>query len=208
MTNTFEKLNRINSRYRSTIDALSAEFVTESERDARYSDELIAERVRDRTDRFNGEIEKAATEAVQDAAPLVEKLRTALKEYVASAGDPASLTALQSLIAADVNLSDAEIQAFASTATSYSAQLLLEKASGGHFTARRMGDFEADLQGLTSHFRSLRAYRGGMTGLTTEIFWGSSATVGSFIEQKQIDGFAAKLDEISARWTAVIREED
>lgn len=202
----FENLNRISNNYKAVIDALSAEFSAESERDSRYSDELIAERRAERTGRFNAEIEKAAEKAREDAAPIIEKLRTALKEYVAFGGDPSTIAALQSLIVGGVELSEGEVEAFAANA-SYPAQLLLEKVSGGHFTARKMADFEADLQELSAHFRNLRAYRGEMSSISKEGFWGSSATVGSFIEQKQIDGFAAKLDEISARWDMIVKED-
>lgn len=202
----FENLNRISNNYKAVIDALSAEFSAESERDSRYSDELIAERRAERTGRFNAEIEKAAEKAREDAAPIIEKLRTALKEYVAFGGDPSTIAALQSLIVGGVELSKGEVEAFAANA-SYPAQLLLEKVSGGHFTARKMADFEADLQELSAHFRNLRAYRGGMSIISTEGFWGQSAALGSFTQERLIDGFAAKLDEISARWTAVIKED-
>lgn len=201
----FEKLNRINNSYKNTIGDLGTQFLTESERDSRYSDELIAERVRERTDRFNAEIEKAAEKAREAAAPTISELRERLREYVAFSGDPSTLATLQSLIVGGVELSEGEVEAFAANA-SYPAQLLLEKVSGGRFKAKRLEDFEKDLAELAVHFRNLRSYRGGMTSITTETFWGSSATVGSFIEQKQIDGFAAKLDEISSRWDMIVKE--
>lgn len=84
----FEKLNRINNSYKNTIGDLGTQFLTESERDSRYSDELIAERRAERTDRFNGEIEKAAEKAREAAAPTISELRERLREYVAFSGDP------------------------------------------------------------------------------------------------------------------------
>lgn len=200
----FESLKKINDNYKTAIDALSVEYETDADRDSRYSDELIAQRVAERNARFNAEIDKAAQKAVDAAAPEIAKLRKVLKEYITTSGDPATLSTIQALIAGGVELTDAEIAAFADGA-GYAVLRLLEGPSKGHVQAPKLDKLEAELKELEAHFRNLRAYRGGMAGASTETFWGRSASVGSVIQQGMIDKFHEKVDEIAAQWAEVNR---
>ena len=200
----FESLKKINDNYKTAIDALSVEYETDADRDSRYSDELIAQRVAERNARFNAEIDKAAQKAVDAAAPEIAKLRKVLKEYITTSGDPATLSTIQALIAGGVELTDAEIAAFADGA-GYAVLRLLEGPSKGHVQAPKLDKLEAELKELEAHFRNLRAYRGGMAGASTETFWGRSASVGSVIQQGMNDKFHEKVDEIAAQWAEVNR---
>lgn len=201
----FEALNRISNNYKTAIDALSVEYETDAARDSRYSDELIAQRVAERNSRFNAEIDAAAKKAVEAAAPEFAKLREKLRTYITTSADPATLSTLQALIAGGVQLSEAEIAALADGA-GYAVLRLLEGPSKGHVQAPNLDKLEADLKELESHFRNLRAYRGGMAGASTETFWGRSASVGSVIQQGMIDKFSGKVDEIAGRWACVSGE--
>lgn len=196
----FESLKKINDNYKTAIDALSVEYETDAARDSRYSDELIAQRVAERNARFNAEIDKAAQKAVDAAAPEIAKLRKVLKEYITTSGDPATLSTIQALIAGGVELTDAEIAAFADGA-GYAVLRLLEGPSKGHVQAPKLNKLEAELKELEAHFRNLRAYRGGMAGAGTESAWGMSTTVGSAIQAGMIDKFPGKVDEIAGRWS-------
>lgn len=198
----FETLKKINDGYKTAIDALSVEFETDAARDARYSDEIKAQRVAERNDRFNGEIDAAAKKAVDAAAPEFAKLREKLRAYITSNADPATLSTLQALIAGGVQLNDSEIAAFADGA-GYAVLRLLEGPSKGKVQAPKLDALEAGLKELEAHFRNLRAYRGGAAGASAETFWGQSAAVGSVIQQGMIDRFHEKVDGIAAQWTGI-----
>lgn len=202
MNFVFETLKKINDGYKTSIDALSVEFETDAARDARYSDEIKAQRVAERNARFNSEIDAAAKKAVDAAAPEFAKLRAKLRTYITTSADPATLATLQSLIAGGVELSSAEIAAFADGA-GYAVLRLLEGPSKGKVQAPKLDALEAGLKELEAHFRNLRAYRGGMAGASTETFWGQSAAVGSVIQQGMIDKFHEKVDGIAAQWTGI-----
>lgn len=182
MKECFEKLKKINDEYRADVDSLSEDYDLDGRRDYLYSDEVKAQRVAERNARFNGEIDKAAQKAVEAAAPEFVKLREKLRTYITTSGDPATLSTLRALIAGGVELTDAEIAAFADGA-GYAVLRLLEGPSKGHVQAPKLDKLEAGLKELESHFRNLRAYRGGMVGASTETFWGMSATVGSVISK-------------------------
>lgn len=198
----FENLKKINDGYKTAIDALSVEFETDAARDARYSDEIKAQRVEERNARFNTEIDAAAKKAVDAATPEFAKLREKLRVYITTSADPATLATLQSLIAGGVELNDAEVAAFADGA-GYAVLRLLEGPSKGKVQAPKLDALEAGLKELEAHFRNLRAYRGGMAGASTETFWGQSAAVGSVIQQGMIDRFHEKVNGIAAQWTGI-----
>lgn len=201
----FEVLKRISTNYKTAVDALSVEYETDAARDSRYSDEIKAQRVAERNDRFNAEIDAAARKAVEAAAPEFVKLRERLRTYITTSADPATLSTLQTLISGGVELTDAEIAAFADGA-GYVVLRLLEGPSKGRVQAPKLDAMEQDLKSLEAHFRNVRAYRGGMAGASTETFWGRSATVGSAIQQGMIDKFPEKVDEIAGRWACVSGE--
>lgn len=198
----FEALKKINDTYRAAIDALSVEFETDAARDARYSDEIKAQRVAERNARFNAEIDAAAKKAVETTAPEFTKLREKLRTYITASADPATLATLQALIAGGVQLTDAEIAAFADGA-GYTVLRLLEGPSKGHVQAPKLDKLEAELKELEAHFRNLRAYRGGMAAASAESAWGMSATVGSAIQAGVIDKFSGKVDGIAAQWVGI-----
>lgn len=198
----FEAMKRISDNYKATVDSLSEDYDLDGRRDYQYSDEIKAQRLQERNDRFNAEIDKAAQKAVEAAAPEFAKLRERLRTYIATSADPATLSTLQALIAGGVELTEAEIAAFADGA-GYAVLRLLEGPSKGHVQAPKPDKLEADLKELEGHFRSLRAYRGGMASASTETAWGMSATVGSVIQQGMIDKFPKKVDEIAGRWACV-----
>lgn len=198
----FESLKKINDAYKTAIDALSVEYETDSARDSRYSDELIAQRVTERNSRFNAQIDQEAQKAINAAAPEFVKLREALRAYITTGSDPVTLSTLQALISGGVQLTDAEIAAFADGA-GYAVLRLLEGPSKGHVQAPKLDKLEAGLKELESHFRNLRAYRGGMAAASAEGAWGMSATVGSVIQQGMIDKFHEKVDGIAAQWSSI-----
>lgn len=199
MSKAFENLKKISSDYKTTVDAMSHEYKADAERDSVYSDELIAQRVADRNARFNAEIDQAAQKAVTAAAPEIAKLREALRKYITTSSDPATLTTLQSLIAGGVELSNAEIAAFADGA-GYAVLRLLEKPSKGHIQAPKLEAMETDLKELEVHFHNLSAYRGGMAAASSARPWGQSPAVGNVIAEGQINGFADKVDGIAGRF--------
>lgn len=199
----FETLKKINDNYKAAIDALSVEYEADAARDARYSDELIAQRVAERNARFNAEIDAAAKKAVDAAAPEFVKLRERLRTYIATSADPATLSTLQALISGGVELTDAEITAFADGA-GYAVLRLLEGPSKGHVQAPKLDKLEVGLKELEAHFRNLRAYRGGVASASAERFWGQSAAVGSGIQAGMIDRFHTKVDEAAAQWSDVV----
>lgn len=201
----FETLKKINNDYRAAVDDLSEDYDLDGRRDYQFSDEIKAQRLQERNSRFNSEIDAAAKKAVEAAAPEFAKLREKLRTYITTSADPATLSTLQALIAGGVQLSEAEIAALADGA-GYAVLRLLEGPSKGHVQAPNLDKLEADLKELESHFRNLRAYRGGMAGASTETFWGRSASVGSVIQQGMIDKFSGKVDEIAGRWACVSGE--
>lgn len=198
----FESLKKINSDYKAAVDSLSEDCDLDGRRDYLYSDEVKAQRVAERNARFNAEIDAAAKKAVDAAAPEFVKLRERLRTYITTGSDPATLSTLQALIAGGVELTDAEIAAFADGA-GYAVLRLLEGPSKGRVQAPKLDTLETGLKELEAHFRSLRAYRGGMAGASTERFWGQSATVGSVIQQGMIDKFHEKVDGIAAQWSSI-----
>lgn len=202
MKECFERLKRINENYKTAIDALSVSYSTDSARDSRYSDELIAQRATERNSRFNAQIDQEAQKAINAAAPEFVKLREALRAYITTGSDPVTLSTLQALISGGVQLTDAEIAAFADGA-GYAVLRLLEGPSKGHVQAPKLDKLEAGLKELESHFRNLRAYRGWMAAASTERFWGQSAAVGSVIQQGMIDKFHEKVDGIAAQWSSI-----
>lgn len=130
------------------------------------------------------------------------KLREALRAYITTGSDPVTLSTLQALISGGVELTDAEVTAFADGA-GYTVLRLLEGPSKGRVQAPKLDKLEAGLKELEAHFRNLRAYRGGMAAASTERFWGQSATVGSVIQQGMIDKFHEKVDGIAAQWSSI-----
>lgn len=198
----FETLKKINDNYKAAIDALSVEYEADAARDARYSDELIAQRVAERNARFNTQIDQEAQKAVNAAAPEFVKLREKLRAYITTSADPATLSTLQSLIAGGVELSSAEIAAFADGA-GYAVLRLLEKPSGGHIQAPKLEALEADLKELELYFRDISAYRGKLAPIGAGGYWGRSAVVGSTIMKGQIDHFTERTDEVAARWACL-----
>lgn len=203
MKTVFERLERISDEYRNTVDELSENYELDGRRDYLFSDAVQAEKVAERNTAFNSRIDAAATKAMKDAAPLIDELRATLKTYITTSANPTTLATLQSLVAGGVELSDAEIAAFADGAD-YPTLRLLERPSKGHIQAPKPERMEADLKELEAYFRNIRAYRGGLAGATTETFWGRSATVGNVIQKGMIEGFPQKVDEIEGRWTSTI----
>lgn len=202
MKECFEKLKKINDEYRADVDSLSEDYDLDGRRDYLYSDEVKAQRVQERNARFNAEIDAAAKKAVDAVAPEFVKLRERLRTYITTGSDPVTLSTLQALISGGVELTDAEIAAFADGA-GYAVLRLLEGPSKGHVQAPKLDKLEAGLKELEAHFRSLRAYRGGMAGASAEGAWGMSATVGSVIQQGMIDKFHEKVDGIAAQWSSI-----
>lgn len=200
----FESLKKINDDYKSAVDSLSEDYDLDGRRDYQFSDEIKAQRVAERNARFNGEIDKAAQKAVEAAAPEFAKLREKLRTYITTSADPATLSTIQVLIAGGVELTDAEIAAFADRA-GYAVLRLLEGPSKGRVQAPKLDKLEAELKELEAHFRNLRAYRGGVASASAERFWGQSAAVGNVIQQGMIDKFHEKVDGIAAQWTEVNR---
>lgn len=142
---------------------------------------------------------------MEAAAPEFAKLRERLRTYITTSADPVTLSILQALIVGGVELTEAEIAAFADGA-GYAVLRLLEGPSKGHVQAPKLDRLEADLGELEAHFRNLRAYRGGMASASTETAWGMSATVGSAIQGGMVDRFPAKVDEIAGRWACISGE--
>lgn len=202
MKECFEKLKKVNDEYRADVDSLSEDYDLDGRRDYLYSDEVKAQRVQERNARFNAEIDTAAKKAVDKAAPEFVKLREALRSYITTGSDPVTLSTLQALISGGVELTDAEITAFADGA-GYAVLRLLEGPSNGHVQAPKLDKLEAGLKELEAHFRNLRVYRGGMAAASAEGAWGMSATVGSVIQQGMIDKFREKVDGIAAQWSSI-----
>ena len=204
MRTIFERLLKISNIYREKVDDLSRDYDLDARRDYMFSDTIKAEKVSERNDKFNRLIDQAAEEAAGKAEPEIAKLRECLKQYITGSSDPTTLSTLQSLIAAGVQLNNTEINAFAQVG-GYGVLKMLERPSGGHIQAPRVEGLEKDVDELTAYFRSIRAYRGEMADATSETFWGMSAPVGSTIQQGMIEGFGAKLDELAGRWAVLER---
>lgn len=149
----FESLKKINSNYRDAVDSLSEDYDLDGRRDYQFSDEIKAQRLQERNSRFNSEIDAAAKKAVDAAAPEFVKLRERLRTYIATSADPATLSTLQALISGGVELTDAEITAFADGA-GYAVLRLLEGPSKGHVQAPKLDKLEVGLKELEAHFRT------------------------------------------------------
>lgn len=151
---------------------------------------------------YNAEIDKLAQKAQEQAAPVIAELREIVQRYITSSTDPDTLTTLQGLIAAGVDLSETEINAFAEKGGYYVLRLL-EKPSRGHITAPRLEKFEAELKTLENHFRDIGSYRGGLASIGPGGYFGQTSTTGSVIMKGMIDGLPGKLDAMSERWTVL-----
>lgn len=198
----FEDLKKISSNYRVAVDSLAEDHDLDGRKDYLYSDEIKAQRLQERNATFNSRIDAMAAKAKEDAAPEIAKLRETLKKYITTSADPATLATLQSLIAGGVELSSAEIAAFADEA-GYAVLRLLEKPSGGHIQAPKLEALEADLKELECYFRDISAYRGKLAPIGAGGYWGLSAVVGSTIMKGQIDHFTERMDEVAARWACL-----
>lgn len=205
MKKVFENLKKISGNYRATVDSLAEDYDLDGRKDYLYSDEVKAQRLQERNAAFNSRIDAAAAKAKEDAAPEIAKLREALKRYITTSADPTTLATLQSLIAGGVELSGAEIAAFADGA-GYAVLRLLEKPSGGHIQAPKLESMEADLKGLETHFKDISAYRGGLASIGAGGYWGQSSAVGSTIMKGQFDSFIEKVDEVAGRWACLFGE--
>lgn len=204
MKTIFDHLLKISNNYKETVDDLAQDCDLDGRRDYLYADEIKAQRVQERNSKFNKLVDRAAEEAAERAMPEIGKLRERLKQYVTSSSNPAAMQTLQALLAGGVELSSAELAAFAEGAD-YATLRLLEKPSGGHIQAPSLADMEKDVKELAAHFRSLRAYRGAIAGASTEIFWGMPAPVGSKIQEGMLTHFPEKLDAMQQRWAILER---
>lgn len=198
----FDKLERICNDYKTAIDALGVEYERESRYDAQYNENVQNKRRQDRNSVYDAKIVGLAKEAKTAAAPEIAKLRAALQEYVTTSADPATLQTLQTLLAAGTTLTGAEINAF-EAAGGYAVLRLLEGPSNGHIQAPRLDAMERDLIDLTGFFGRLDAYRGTMGDTNPGTPFGQSGGVGSVIMEGQIDGFPARLAEMSTRWAVM-----
>lgn len=205
MNDVFGKLKKISDNYKETVDDISENYDLDGRKDYLYSDEVKAERQQKRNTRFHAEVDEVAQKAVRDAAPLIAKLRTAMRKYIVTSADPTTLATLQSLISGGIELADLEIEAFAAEG-GYAVLRMLENHSS-RIQAPKPDALEADAKELESYFRNLTVYRGGSLAETsTARPWGQSPVLGSAIEEGRINGFGAKLEEMATRWACVFGE--
>jgi len=202
MKTTFERLKKISSNYRAAVDELAPAYTKDAAPDASYNDEIRAERARARNNDYNARIDALARKAQEAAAPEIAELRRAIQAYTTSSTDPATLATLQGLISAGVELSDAEIKAFAQKG-GYAVLKLLERPSKGHVKAPDPMRFEQELRDLEIHFKDISTYRGGLAKISPDKPWGLVPVTGNVIMAGRLDKFPAKLDAMAERWACI-----
>lgn len=205
MKKAFENLKKISSDYRAFVDGLTSDYQGQSGQDHLYSDEIKAKLLAERNAAFNAKIDSAAQKAAEMAAVEIAKLRTAMQEYITDSTDSATIQTLQALLSAGVELSTTEINAFAAKG-GYGVLRLLSKPSKGHIQAPKPDQLETDLKKLESYFKDISAYRGELSSIGTNSYWGRTPVVGSVIMRGQIDSFAKNVDEIAKRWDCIVVE--
>ena len=202
----FKDLITFSEQYKTAVDAVYAEYKQEEARDTRYSDEVRAQRAARRNAEANQKIDSAAENALNRAAQSIERLRGKMQAYVTDPGDAAALQALQALTVSGVELSASEIDAFAQKG-GYAILRILEKASGGRFSAPSLDTMETDLKDLESYFRSLVSYRGALCGISpllpqnkpqNKFFSAISAAREGVIER-----FSGTVEKMSERWSVI-----
>lgn len=202
MNEVFEKLKKISDSYKKTATDIAENYDLDGRKDYLYSDEVKGQREAERNIRFNAEIDKAAEKALSEAMAEIDKLRGAVREYVVSSDDAAALAALQALVSSGVELSDSELAAF-SQKGGFATWKLLEKSSGGKVRAPRLERLEEDLGELTSFFKNVVFFRGGLGGINVARPWGQSGTFGDVVMRGQLDKFPEKLSQMQERWEKI-----
>ena len=205
MKTIFDRLLKISSEYRETVDSLAQDHDLESRHDFQLRDEIKAQRAAERNARFNAEIDKAAKKAAEAATPEINKLRSAIRKYITSSDDAGALAAVQALVSAGVELSATELAAFSGKG-GFAVRKLLEKHTSGKVKPLSVESLEGDLKELETFFRDITAYRSELGDINTARPWGQSGAVGSVIMQGQLDKFPEKLGEMAARWSAVLEK--
>jgi len=199
---TFEKLKEIASDYRTAVDELAEEYELDGRQDYLYNDEIKAQRVQERNADFNERIARVAAKAQEAATPEIAKLRGAIQAYITTSTDPATVQTLQALLSAGVELSSAEIEAFAQKG-GYGVLRLLEKPSMGHIVAPSPERYERELKDLERNFRDIGFYRGKLAAIGPGGYFGQGSTVSSVVMQGMIDKLPAKLDAMAERWACI-----
>lgn len=206
MKTVCEKLKKINTDYKGCVDELAAQYEWDSAADLCYNEEIKAQRLRNRITDFNGRIDRAAENALAEAALEIDKLRGMFSAYIANSDDAATLAAVRAIVSAGVELSDGEA-AVLSERGGFVTLKLLEKHTGGRIKAPDMESFGRELGEIRGHFNSIKYYRGGLASIAPASEWGHAlhpATM-SGIQQGLIEHFAEKLDCFAERWACVQR---
>lgn len=202
MKATFERLKKISSNYRAAVDELAEEYELDGRRDYLYNDEIKNQRVQERNADYNAKIDVLAKKAQETAGPEIVKLRETIQTYITNSTDPATVQTLQALLAAGVELSSAEIEAFVKKG-GYAILRLLEGPGKGHIKAPDPMRFEQELKDLATHFEDISTYRGGLAKISPDKPWGLVPVTGNVIMAGRLDKFPAKLDAMAERWACI-----
>lgn len=204
MKQTFENLKKIFSSYKNSVDKLAESYAGEAAADSRYSDVVIAERKAERNQRYNAEVGDKAARAEKNAMEEIEKLRAAVKRYITNTSDLTTMQTVQAVLAAGVELSDAEADALASGA-SYMTLKLLSKATNGRITPPNLKVYNEDLLTIGRFAEGMRYYRGdgAMAGIGAGGLFGQNGTMSSAVTGNWLVNADSTLTEMATRWATL-----
>lgn len=203
----FEIIEQAAADFIKRVDAIIPGQQVEAKSDHYFADAVQSQRREARRAAAEFAINDGAKAAREKATAEVEAMRTAFKKYMTATSDPGALQSLQALVNAGVELTPAEVEAYAATGD-YATLRILEPHSKGRVTAPSVEAFEQDMRAILGHFDMLTAYSGPACELAEAVTarpWGQSARVNGAILKGTIPTFPGKLAEIAARWE-IVRE--
>lgn len=211
----FTNLKKISAAYKADVDELAEKWELAGRQDYQFTDEVKAQRIQDRNADYANRLTAIADRAQREAEKEIEKLRNTLQKWVVTSDSADTLQGLQAALSAGVALTVQEAAMFAQNG-GYLTGKLLEKATGGRFTAQSVTGYEDDLKELARHFKELRYYRGGMASAFTDGYFGNAAyaksgsgltaVVSSGVMAGQLDRFPEKVAEMETRWAVVQKQ--
>ena len=201
----FEIIGKASRDFIKSVDSIIPEIQAEAERDKSFADFVQRDRQAARREYAAKIINDGAAAAKRTAQAEIDAMRSAFKKYMTTTKDPGALQSLQALISGGVELSPAEVEAFAATGD-YATLRLLEPHSKGRVKAPGLEEFDRDMKELALYFDGLSSYCGPACELadyTTARYFGMPPKTAGTVVKGRADNFQATLEEIATRWNVV-----
>ncbi len=201
----FDNLAKASADFIKGVNAIIPDVQKNAAEDANWAEFVQKDRREARAAYVAATINEGAATAKRKAEAELDAMRAAFKKYMTAVTDPTALQSLQALVNAGVELTPAEVEAYATTGD-YATLRVLEPHSKGRVKAPDLTRFETDMRELALYFDGLTSYSGPACELadyTTARYFGLPSRTGGTIIKGKADHFQATLDEIAARWSMV-----